>query len=50
VVFCAPQRARHTVIGGRTIVEDGEVTTVDMAPVVEAHNRFSLEHASAAAG
>jgi cytosine/adenosine deaminase-related metal-dependent hydrolase len=45
VVFCAPQKTRYTVINGRIVVENGVVTTVDMAPVVEAHNRFSLEHA-----
>ena len=42
-VFCAPQKARHTVIDGRVVVENGRVTTVDMAPVIEAHNRFSRE-------
>ena len=42
-VFCAPQKARYTVINGRVIVEDGRVTTVDMEPVIEAHNRFSRE-------
>jgi cytosine/adenosine deaminase-related metal-dependent hydrolase len=41
-VFCAPQKARYTVINGRVIVENGVVVTVDMRPVVEAHNRFSL--------
>jgi cytosine/adenosine deaminase-related metal-dependent hydrolase len=40
-MFCAPQKARYTVIDGRVVVENGQVTTVDMAPVVEAHNRFS---------
>jgi len=40
-VFCAPQKARHTVIDGRVVVENGRVTTVDMLPVIEAHNRFS---------
>jgi hypothetical protein len=28
-------------------VEDGRVATVDMAPVIEDHNRFSRELASA---
>jgi cytosine/adenosine deaminase-related metal-dependent hydrolase len=42
-LFCAPQKASYTVIGGRVIVKDGSVVTVDMRPVVEAHNRFSLE-------
>jgi cytosine/adenosine deaminase-related metal-dependent hydrolase len=42
-VFCAPQKARHTVIDGRVVVENGRVTIVDMAPIIEAHNRFSRE-------
>lgn len=41
-VFCAPQKARYTVINGRVIVENGVVTTVDMGPVIESHNKFSL--------
>ncbi|CAN5527231.1 8-oxoguanine deaminase [soil metagenome] len=45
-LFCAPQKASLTVINGRTIVKDGAVVTVDMGPVVEAHNRFSLQHGS----
>jgi cytosine/adenosine deaminase-related metal-dependent hydrolase len=40
-MFCAPQKARYTVVDGRVVVEDGRVVTVDMGPVVEAHNRFS---------
>ncbi len=46
-VFCAPQKARYTVINGRVVVENGQVITVDMAPVIEAHNRFSRELANA---
>ena len=45
-LFCAPQKARYTVIDGRVVVENGGVTTVDMAPVIEAHNRFSRELAN----
>ena len=41
-VFCAPQRARYTVVNGRIVVENGRVVTVDMEPVVEEHNRWSL--------
>jgi 8-oxoguanine deaminase len=42
-LFCAPQKASVTVINGRTIVKSGEVVTLDMGPIVEAHNRFSLQ-------
>jgi len=48
-VFCAPQKAHYTVIDGRVVVESGRVTTVDMEPVIEAHNRFSRELATKAA-
>ncbi|QBR71178.1 8-oxoguanine deaminase [Beijerinckiaceae bacterium] len=39
VVFCAPTRARHTVVGGRLIVDKGEIVTLDMDPVIREHNR-----------
>jgi len=39
IVFCAPTSARHTVVGGRLIVDNGEVVTIDMGPVVRENNR-----------
>jgi cytosine/adenosine deaminase-related metal-dependent hydrolase len=39
IVFCAPTRARHTVVGGRLIVDNGAIVTLDMEPVIRAHNR-----------
>jgi cytosine/adenosine deaminase-related metal-dependent hydrolase len=43
VVFCAPQTARTTVINGKVVVADGQITTMDMGPVIETHNRLSLK-------
>lgn len=40
-LFCAPQKAKYTVINGRLIVQDGHIVTVDMLPVIAAHNAFS---------
>jgi cytosine/adenosine deaminase-related metal-dependent hydrolase len=40
-VFCAPTRARFTVVHGRVVVEEGRVTTVEMGPVVERQNRIA---------
>jgi 8-oxoguanine deaminase len=40
-VFCAPTRARTTVVHGRVVVRDGRVETVDMGPVVGRHNRLA---------
>ena len=45
-LFCAPQKARYTVINGKVVVENGRVVTVDMRPVVEAHNRFARQFAA----
>ena len=44
-VFCAPQKARYTVIDGRVVVENGQVVTVNMGPVIDAHNRFARQFA-----
>ena len=41
VVFCAPQSARYTVIQGQIVVEDGQITTMDMEPVIRDHNKWS---------
>jgi cytosine/adenosine deaminase-related metal-dependent hydrolase len=41
VLFCAPTRARFTVVEGRVVVADGRVATVEMGPVVERHNRLA---------
>jgi len=42
-VFCAPQKAQHTVINGRVIVQDGKCVTVDLGKIVEEHNKFSIK-------
>ena len=43
VLFCAPQPARTTAINGRVVVKDGEIVTMDMAPVVATHNRLAAK-------
>jgi 8-oxoguanine deaminase len=42
-VFCAPTRARFTVVHGRVVVEEGHLATVELGPVVERHNRLAAE-------
>ncbi|MBN1811612.1 MAG: 8-oxoguanine deaminase [Anaerolineae bacterium] len=41
LVFCAPQRVDLSVINGRIVVEEGQLLTIDLGPVVERHNRIS---------
>ena len=40
-LFCAPTRARTTVVHGRVVVEDGRLVSLDLPPVVERHNRLA---------
>ena len=41
LIFCAPQQVDLSVINGRIVVEDGELRTVNLRPVIERHNRIS---------
>jgi cytosine/adenosine deaminase-related metal-dependent hydrolase len=43
LVFCSPQKVDLSVINGQVVVEDGQLTTIDLLPVVEAHNRIARE-------
>jgi cytosine/adenosine deaminase-related metal-dependent hydrolase len=43
VIFCAPQRADYTVINGRVVVKQGQVTTIDVPVVIERHNRIAAD-------
>ena len=43
LVFCAPQRVDLSVINGRIVVQDGELTTVHLRHVVEKHNQISMK-------
>jgi 8-oxoguanine deaminase len=42
-VFCAPVRADFTVVGGKVILQEGQLTTVDLPSLVEQHNALSLQ-------
>lgn len=40
-VFCQPQRVDLSVINGRVVVENGRLTTIELPPVIERHNRIA---------
>ena len=41
LLFCSPQHGDLSVINGRIIVEDGELRTIDLNPIIEKHNQIS---------
>ncbi len=41
VVFCAPRGVDFSMINGHVMIQHGQLTTLDLAPVVEQHNAIS---------
>jgi cytosine/adenosine deaminase-related metal-dependent hydrolase len=40
-VMCAPVGVERSVVHGRTVVEGGELVTLEMAPLLARHNRLA---------
>jgi cytosine/adenosine deaminase-related metal-dependent hydrolase len=38
VVFCTPFKANYTVVGGKVIVDQGNLTTIDLPAHIQKHN------------
>ncbi|WP_029351532.1 8-oxoguanine deaminase [Bosea sp. 117] len=45
-LFCAPRRAAYTVVGGRAIVEQGEIATIELPAVIAEHNMHAARLAA----
>jgi cytosine/adenosine deaminase-related metal-dependent hydrolase len=43
LVFCAPSNVAWSVIGGRVVVREGRIATIDLVPHLERHNRLARE-------
>ncbi len=39
IVFCAPANVDYTVVGGKFIVKEGQIVTIDLPSLIEQHNR-----------
>jgi cytosine/adenosine deaminase-related metal-dependent hydrolase len=39
VLFCAPLHVDYTVVGGKFVVKDGQIVTLDLPKLIEDHNR-----------
>ena len=38
VVFCSPMKASYTSVGGRLVVKEGQLTTIDLPVHIQKHN------------
>jgi cytosine/adenosine deaminase-related metal-dependent hydrolase len=43
LLLCARASAAYSVVNGRVVVREGQLTTVDLGPLVERHNRLALQ-------
>ena len=41
LLFCQVPRVQHFVVNGRVVVRDGQLATLELAPLVERHNRLA---------
>lgn len=41
LMFCHVPRVAHSIVNGRVVVRDGQLTTVDLPRVIERHNRLA---------
>jgi 8-oxoguanine deaminase len=41
LVFCGPSKAAIVIVNGRTVVRDGQMTTIDLPREIERHRRLS---------
>lgn len=48
LLLCASPMAAHTVVNGQVVVRDGQLTTVELGPLVEKHNRLAMQLAKSA--
>ena len=48
LLFCQVPRVQHSIVNGRVVVRDGQLTTVDLAVLVERHNALAARLAHAA--
>jgi 8-oxoguanine deaminase len=46
LLLCASAQAAYTIVNGRVVVREGQLTTVDVGPLVERHNRLAVELAT----
>jgi 8-oxoguanine deaminase len=48
LLFCQVQKVQHSIVNGRVVVRDGQLTTVELPRLVEQHNRLARQLADAA--
>jgi cytosine/adenosine deaminase-related metal-dependent hydrolase len=43
LMFCASANAAYTIVNGKVVVRQGQLTTVDLGPLIERHNQLAAQ-------
>ena len=43
LAFCGPTSAAYTIVGGRVVVREGRLTTIDLPALIRTHNRLAAQ-------
>lgn len=43
LMFCASPQAEYTIVNGRVVVREGQLTTIELGPLIERHNRMAMQ-------
>jgi cytosine/adenosine deaminase-related metal-dependent hydrolase len=46
LLLCASPQANYTVVNGRVVVRQGQLATLDLAPLIKLHNRLAMQLAN----
>jgi hypothetical protein len=49
LLLCGSPQTDYTVVNGRVVVRQGQLTTLELGPLLERHNALALQLASSAA-
>jgi cytosine/adenosine deaminase-related metal-dependent hydrolase len=43
LLLCASPQADYTLVNGRVVVREGQLTTLELGPLIERHNQLALQ-------
>jgi hypothetical protein len=46
LLLCASPQANYTVVNGRVVVRQGQLATLDLAPLIKRHNHLAIQLAN----
>jgi hypothetical protein len=49
LLLCASDNADYTIVNGRVVVKEGRLTSVDIGPLIEKHNKLATQLVAVAA-